>query len=283
MSKLLAQAKFQDCRGVMLFQDICEALLHHSDTALLTILPQMCRLTLTDSETFCAVTLSMSNSALIRTQTSVVHSHQICLESIIAELKYFAKHQTKLSILIYASTVCIQNDITKETRELTLRNRRNTRPYFHVSDTHFESKSQNRASFYMDELELNRIITSQAILAGQTKSLGTLDITAVDKSTMNIVFKVENQSGVVGSTSILTKTNSTQVCFVQTPKHPHISTKYFVTYLKRSQLLFTLAKNSRVLVQVSDLGILCRTDIAEECSVTMFTRNIANEDLDSYV
>lgn len=290
MLKQLPRIKLSDHRATTMFYKALDALHAHSDTAFLSLLQNQFIVSVLDSESFCAAELRVSSSNLFRISSSQgVCGQQICLETFVAQIKQAMKSKVKISIVFENSHIFLVNDTKKTKHAVKILPWRSLRNFVFLHKESFETKSRDDYSaFTIDRNEFNKIITAQTILTGQSKSVCTLSVHIPQEENKplpqaEIVFHIQNQSGVEGLTTISTPFHTPQINFLVVQSAPSVSAQYFISYMKRSQHIFGLSDVSTVTVLVSSLGIFCESHVSEGVVMSVFVRNIASDDLDSYV
>jgi hypothetical protein len=284
---------FRDLRGLSAFIKTCEAMSIHSDTALFKVKKRGVYILLSDAESFSCLEMRLTDNldGMLRLQCKE-YTIKILLDSLTDILRHILR--AKHSAVIYAEkdtgnfgAVSNQalyvrefatNKIIQTHKVTDIEHRARV---YHIISTHqFRKRSRDHVQFRIPSIELNKIITQQAILSGNNGGVGELIIVPTGNEHCDIQFFTQNNSGGKGSLTIHTHTKAETVPIQTMPNHK-IHSKYFITYLKRSQNLL-ISPTDSVTMYVSERGILLQTDCKDHHSVVIFIADISDEDLDSY-
>ena len=284
---------FRDQRKLANFVKTCEAMIFHSDTALFKVRRGAVYLKLTDFESFCCLETRMTENLHHMLKMSCPkYSVKILLDSLTNILRKILKN--KHTAVLFATEEC---PLTLQVKELQSAGKivesfkvesteHRPRVYRLLSTNQFKLKSQDYIQFRMPIIEFNKIITAQSILSGSNGGVGELSITPIEDEIdsppgrCQVKFFLSNHSGAQGGIIMHSFIGAESVPLQYVPKIP-ITLKYFITYLKRSQNLFSIP-SEMVTIFISDRGILIQTDSRDNLySIVIFTPNIADIDLDS--
>lgn len=289
---ILFELILKEHRKLNAFIKTCEAMMNHSDTALFKVKKRGVYILLTDFESFCCLETRLTDNvqSILKTYRCDF-SAKILLDSMINILRRISKN--KRCAMLYADS---EDDKILKIREMNLQSSRaveeyvvdsvehRARVYYVISTNQFKSKSEDYIQFRIPNIELNKIITMQCILSGNSGGVGQIDVTPVveNPGSVKIHFFIQNQMGAKGGVTIHTKKNLDENLSVPVFHLPVkcISTRYLLTYLKRSQNILTVPSDS-VTVYISNRGILIQTDVKEHHYVVVFISDITNENLES--
>jgi len=295
----LFELSFRDQRKLSAFIKTCEAMSVHSDTALLKVKKRGVYILLSDSESLCCLETRLTDNlqGMLKIYCKE-YSVKILLDSLTDILRQILKNKHSAIICCDAEQpkILLVREVIGQSHKVVASHsvvgiEHRARVYHIISTNQFRQKSKDYVQFRIPNIELNKIITMQAILSGNNGGIGELIITPIpDDDDINntitpnnrcdIQFFIQNNSGGKGGVTIHTHTTAETVPVQSLPKH-RIHTKYFLTYLKRSQNLFS-TPTDLVTMYVSEKGILIQTDSKDHHSVVIFVSDIADEDLESY-
>jgi len=296
--KTLFELAFRDQRKLNAFIKTCEAMTAHSDTALFKVKTRGVYILLTDFESLCCLETRLTENIknMLKMNCSEFTA-KILLDSLTNILRKIARN--KHSAILYADSEKPQTLQIKETigqshrtvEQYTVESTEHrARVYYVLSTNEFREKSKDYLQFRIPNVEFNKIITMQSILSGNNGGVGEIVVTPVPdepdqpKSRVEIKFFLKNQSGAMGGVTIHSRCgdDSLSVPVQHIPKET-IRTQYFLTYLKRSQTMFTVPSDFVTLL-ISEKGILVQTDPKENNHyIVIFLSDISDLDLDSFV
>jgi hypothetical protein len=299
----LFELNFWDIRTLIAFIKTCEAMNVHSDTAMIKIKKRGVYILISDPESHCCLETRLTeNIADVLTMNCPQFTAKILLDSFTGILRKIVrnKHGAVLYAVPEQPHVLLVREVVgqnhKHIESYTVESTEHrARVYYIISTNEFRTKSENYIQFRIPNIELNKIISSQAIISGNCGGVGELIIipepntplpntltssTSRDTNRCTIQFFLHNNSGQKGGTKIHTHAKAESVPVLHAPQQP-IHTKYFLTYLKRSQNLFSNPLDM-ITMYVSNHGILLQTDTKDNHSSVVFIADISKEDLNSY-
>jgi hypothetical protein len=289
----LFELNFYDIRSLIAFIKTCEAMNVHSDTAIIKIKKRGVYILLSDPESLCCLETRLTeNIADVLTINCPQFTAKILLDSLSSILRKIVrnKHCAVLYALPDQPQVLMVREVVGQTHKhvesYTVESTEHrARVYYIISTNEFRTKSENYIQFRIPNIELNKIISSQAIISGNSGGVGEMIITPLPNNSLEtnrctIQFFLHNNSGQKGGTKIHTHAKAESVPVLHAP-HQLIHTKYFLTYLKRSQNLFSNPLDM-ITMYASNQGILLQTDTKDNHSSVVFIADISKEDLSSY-
>jgi len=295
--KTLFELSFRDQRKLNAFIKTCEAMSVHSDTALLKVNKRGVYILLSDFESLCCLEVRLTDN--IQGMLKIYckeYTVKILLDSLTNILRQVAKnkHSAILCSDVETPKILLVREVVGQSHRLiatypVTSTEHRARVYHVISTRQFRKKSKNYVQFRIPNVELNKIITMQSIISGNNGGVGELIITPIPddekdlnlpKNRCDIRFFMNNNSGGKGGVTIHTHMAAETVPIQNIPLNP-IHSKYFLTYLKRSQNLFTTPLDL-VTIYVSERGILIQTDSKDNHSVVIFIADVSDEDMDSY-
>jgi hypothetical protein len=298
--KVAFELAFREQRKLSAFIKTCEGMCVQSDTALFKVKKRGAYIMLTDFESLCCLETRITDGIQNMLKMNCKEfTAKILLDSMATILRRILKN--KHSAILFGD---LDNDHVLQIKEVIGQSHRvvaihqvecteNRARVYHVISTHqFCRNSQNYIQFRIPNVEFNKIITMQSIISGTNGGVGELIITPIPdalgsgegdppKNRCDIKFFMKNNGGGMGGVTIHTHPLSESVPVLHRPMQP-IHTRYFLTYLKRSQNLFTVPSDF-VTVYVSEKGVMVQTDSKDNHSVVIYTSDISDEDLNSYV
>jgi hypothetical protein len=268
----------RDVRKLSYFIKNCEALQSHSDTVLFKAKPKGIFILLTDFEGFCIVETrlkSLSENAIKLKKEEF--NAKILLDSLIEQLKHCVR--MKKGAVIRGQDNCLTvspltTNILKNALEVFKVKSTEHRPrvYYIVSTRRYVSESDDYIKFKIPNVELNKIITMQAIVSGSNGGVGIITVEPLNSTECVIKFSLKNASGSVATLKISTSTTSEDVLIMRMPAKK-IEATYLVTYLKRSHNIFNIPTDLAT-VYVSAKGLVLHTDVRDGMSSVMFICNV---------
>jgi len=300
--KVAFELAFREQRKLNSFIKTCEAMCVQSDTALFKVKRRGAYIMLSDFESLCCLEARITDGiqGMLKMHCKEFTA-KILLDSLTSVLRRVLKN--KHSAILFGD---LDDDHKLQVKEVIGQSHRvvavhqitsteNRARVYHVISTHqFRQKSKNYVQFRLPNVEFNKLITMQSIISGTNGGVGAMLITPIDdekgpggpetdppKNRCDIKFFLKNNGGGMGGVTIHTHTASEVVPVLHRPDQS-ILTKYFLTYLKRSQNLFSVPSDY-VTLYVSERGVMVHTDSKDNHTVVIFTADISDEDLDSYV
>lgn len=286
---LLFELAFREGKRLAAFVKTCEAMYNQSDTALFKVKPKGLYIMLTDFESLCCL-----ETRLLDTGKGMLQLHcpeytvKILLDSLIAILRKILKnkHMAVLSAAAdepYTLRVAEVAGASHKTLEsYTVDTAEHRARVYHVLSTNaFRQQSQNYVQFRVPYAEFNKLITMQCIVSGNCGGVGEIAVTPVAMERCQIRFHVRNQAGMHGGVTLHTHAQAPSAPLLHRPDHG-FQLKYFLTYLKRSQNLFTSPTTDFLTIYASEKGLLLQTDVKDGHCVVVFIADVSSEDLDSY-
>lgn len=279
---LLFELTLKDHKRVSALIKTCETACSLSDTAMIKIKPKGLYIMLTDMESFSCLEIRMLDmpASTLRLHASE-YTVKIILDSFVNILRTIQKHKhTAVIVADHETPLTLQirqvNPATSKVVEShSVESAEHRARVFHVSSTTAFRANAEYSEFRIPSVELNKIITMQCIISGNSGGVGEINVKGND-----IQFYVKNGGGMGGGVTIHGNTRSTTVPILHSPAET-IHTKYLLTYLKRAQNLFSNPSDN-VTIYVSKKGFLLQTDIRDGHSVLVFIADVSNEDLQSY-
>ena len=289
MKDRLFELILRDHRKLNAFVRTCDGLCVHSDTALFKVKRKGVYIMLTDYESFCCVEARITDnlSQILKTYTKEFTT-KIRLDSLVEILKRIDRAKniamicaTQLNELRVLEILTVNGQIIGE---YVVESTEHRDRVFHIlSSREFQNITSNYVQFRIMNIELNRIITMLAIGSGINGGVCTFtaEPDPIHPSQCKITFAIRNDGGFMSRLTIHTVNRSDVDVPVQHIPQQGFQTKFFVTYLKKSQnLLHT--QTDYVTLYANDKGMLLQTDIKDHHSVLVFMADLQQEDLSSY-
>lgn len=287
---LLFELAFREWKKLSAFVKTCEALYNHSDTALFKVKPKGLYIMLTDFESLCCLeTRLFDQGKNMLKMNCTEYTVKIMLDSFVSILRKVLKN--KHSALVSADDetpyvlqireVIGHTNKTVETHQVESAEHR-ARVYHVLSTNEFRRRSTGGyVQFRLPYVEFNKLITMQCIVSGNCGGVGEVTATPPDEQGVcKIRFFVRNNGGMGGGVTLHTHAQAASAPLQHAP-HQSVRLQYFLTYLKRSQSIFSNPTDS-VTVYVSNQGLLLQTDVKDGHCVVVFIADVSQEDLDSY-
>lgn len=284
---LLFELTFRDWKKLSAFVKTCESIYNQSDTVMVKVKLKGLYIMLTDYESLCCVEARLldTDSKLIRLNCPE-YTVKIVLDSLINIFRKILKN--KHSAVLFAED---ENPYTLQVREIAGHTNKTVEVHkvetaehrarvFHIMSTNeFKNRSDSYLQFRLPQHEFNKLITMQCIISGNYGGIGEV-IVKPDVKRCHIQFYARNNGGMGGGVTVHTHDNAESAPLQHMPAH-NLHIKYFLTYLKRAQNMFTSIVDY-ITIYVSDKGMLLQTDVKDGQCVVIFIADVSNEDLDSY-
>lgn len=297
--KYVFELAFRESRKLSSFIKTCEAMCVQSDTALFKVKPRGVYIMLTDFESLCCLeTRVTDNIGGMFKMNCPEFTSKILLDSLTSILRKIMKNK-------HSAILCADEENSRQLKvrevlgqtyrlvaeHIVASTEHRARVYQIMSTNRFQRLSQNFVKFRIPNIEFNKIVTMQSIISGTHGGVGEITITPIPdeedahcllpKNRVSIKFFLQNSSGDRGNLTIHTHPLAETVPILHRPEET-IRCQYFLTYLKRSQNLLSVPSDS-VTVYVSNKGIMLQTDYKDHHSTVVYTADISDEDLQSYV
>jgi len=286
---LLFELAFREGKRLAAFVKTCEAMYNQSDTALFKVKPKGLYILLTDFESLCCLeTRLLDTGKGMLKMNCTEYTVKVMLDSFISVLRKILKnkHSALLSaedespyVLQIREVVGVTN---KTVETYTVESAEHRARVYHILSTNtFRQQANHYVQFRLPVAEFNKLITMQCIISGNCGGVGEMVVTPAASSELcSIRLHVRNQAGMHGGVTLHTHAKAPSAPLLHRPEQA-FQLQYFLTYLKRSQNLFSCPTDF-LTVYASDKGLLLQTDVKDGHCVVIFLADISHEDLDSY-
>lgn len=265
---------------------MCEAINSHSDTALVKVTSEGVYIRLTDFESFCSSEIRIPSKVFQYYHMATEQwSGKILLDHLTTELRRLTRMKQTVTFHVEASQPDILKARSVHHNMAVKSTNHRPRVFWKASVQDFIAADPEYGHFRILNAELQKIINVQCVMSGNHGGVARLLIAPVEQTNQTkVVFSLFGDCGASAEINILTHEKSAVVPVHRRPSKP-IEVMYFLSYLKRSQNLFT-AGNDLTHMYVSSKGILIKTeskDVQDPLTAFVLISNIAPVDLDSYV
>lgn len=278
------EASLTNLRRLNTLTKQCEAIAVFSDTAIFKVRKTGIYVGLTDCENLCGVECRIPDKALQCIQFTDPKCDRWCtkilLEHFTSELRRALRSKQPIVFTADESNPLILKirmpDHTTPIKSTLHR----PRVFRKTSTNKFIKDSQHVAQFRILNAELMKIINVQCVASGNHGGVGQLRIVP-DGERCLIEFMLHGNCAAKVRFGIHTHRGSAFAPMVQIPTQT-IHIHYFLMFLKRSQGLFHTA-HEFTHFYVSEQGMMLKIESSDALSTVIFTPDIQNVDLNSFV